>query len=147
MKELINKLFIERTTNIKLQFLRYIFVGGFAAVVNIGLLYIFTDVLKIYYLISNVIGFIGGLTVNYILSKKFIFSEEKQINKTLEFTIYAAIGIGGLGLDTLLMWAFTSGIGIYYLISKILSTILVFIWNFSGRKMLYLILDKRSNNG
>lgn len=145
MKELINKLLFEKTKDARLQFLRYVFVGGIAAVTNIGLLYICTDLLKVYYLISNVIGFMGGLSVNYLLSKKLVFAAEEQINKTLEFTIYAAIGVVGLGLDTLLMWIFTSKMGIYYLISKIISTGLVFIWNFGARKVLYIILEKISN--
>lgn len=145
MKELINKLLFEKTKDARLQFLRYVFVGGIAAVTNIGLLYICTDLLKVYYLISNVIGFMGGLSVNYLLSKKLVFAAEEQINKTLEFTIYAAIGVVGLGLDTLLMWIFTSKMGIYYLISKIISTALVFIWNFGARKVLYIILEKISN--
>ena len=41
---------IEKTNDVKIQFLRYIFVGGIAAVVNIGSLYIFTDVFHLYYL-------------------------------------------------------------------------------------------------
>ena len=70
MKELLYKLFIEETKDTKLQFFRYFFVGGFAAVVNIGLLFILTNFLHIHYLISNAVGFIGGLVTNYILSKK-----------------------------------------------------------------------------
>lgn len=67
---------------------------------------------------------------------------EKEINKLLEFCTYAIIGIIGLGLDTLFMWIGTSIIGFYYLLSKIVSTGLVFIWNFCARKALYIILDK-----
>ncbi len=142
MKELLYKLFIEETKDIKLQFFRYLFVGGFAAVVNIGLLFILTNFLHIHYLISNSIGFIGGLITNYILSKKLIFKTEKSFNKIAEFVIYAIIGIVGLVLDTLFMHLFTETIGFYYMLSKIISTALVFIWNFTGRKLLYIIIEK-----
>ena len=142
MKELLYKLFIEETKDTKLQFFRYFFVGGFAAVVNIGLLFILTNFLHIHYLISNSIGFIGGLITNYILSKKLIFKTEKSFNKIAEFVIYAIIGIVGLVLDTLFMHLFTETIGFYYMLSKIISTALVFIWNFTGRKLLYIIIEK-----
>ena len=142
MKELLYKLFIEETKDIKLQFFRYLFVGGFAAVVNIGLLFILTNFLHIHYLISNSIGFIGGLITNYILSKKLIFKTEKSFNKIAEFVIYAIIGIVGLVLDTLFMHLFTETIGFYYMLSKIISTALVFIWNFTQRKLLYIIIEK-----
>lgn len=143
MKNLFYKLFFEKTQNTKLQFLRYIFVGGIAAVANIGSLYVFTEILNIYYLISNIIGFILGLVVNYLLSKLLVFSTEKEVNKVFEFLVYAGIGVGGVGLDTLFMWIGTSIIGIYYLITKIISTALVFIWNFVARKMLYSIVNKK----
>ena len=142
--QIIKKLFFEKTNDTKIQFLRYIFVGGFAAVINIGSLYIFTDVLHIYYLISNVISFILGLLCNYILSKLLIFTTEKQMNKFIEFITYAIIGVIGLGLDTLIIWIATNIIGIYYMLSKIISTGLVFIWNFVARKLLYVFIDKKN---
>ena len=136
----INNLFRTKTDNTFIQFFRYLFVGGFAAVVNIGMLYVFTDIVKIYYVISNVLAFILGLLVNYILSKKFVFQDETSINKSKEFIIYAIIGVIGLGIDTLLVWLFTDIIKIYYLLSKIISTGIVFIWNFGARKILYKVI-------
>lgn len=146
MKKMLNKLFIEKTNDVKIQFLRYIFVGGIAAVVNIGALYIFTDVFHLYYLVSNIFGFILGLITNYLLSKVLVFAKEKTFNKIIEFTIYAIIGVIGLGLDTFFLWLFTS-FGLYYLLSKIISTALVFIWNFGARKVLYIIAGKISKRG
>lgn len=143
---MLNKLFIEKTNDLKIQFLRYIFVGGIAAVVNIGALYIFTDLFHLYYLLSNIFGFILGLITNYLLSKVLVFAKEQKFNKVIEFTIYAIIGVIGLGLDTLFLWLFTSW-GLYYLLSKIISTALVFIWNFGARKVLYIIAGKINKKG
>ena len=136
----IKKLFKEKTDNTFIQFFRYLFVGGFAAVVNIGMLYVFTDILHLYYLISNILSFILGLVVNYLLSKKFVFQDETSISKTKEFIIYAIIGVIGLGLDTLFVWLFTDITKIYYMLSKLISTAIVFIWNFGARKVLYKII-------
>ena len=134
------KLFRTKSDNTFIQFFRYLFVGGIAAVVNIGLLYVLTDFAHLHYIISNIISFIAGLVVNYILSKKFVFQEKTKISRTKEFIIYSVIGVLGLGIDTLLMWVFTDCIGIYYMISKIISTMVVFIWNFGARKVLYKII-------
>ncbi len=141
MTELINKLFINQTNNSFLQFIRYGFVGGIAAIVNIGMLYVFTDMFHIHYIVSNVLSFTLGLIVNYILSKKFVFSNNVSISKISEFTIYAIIGVIGLGLDTLLLWLFTEKIALFYMVSKIISTIIVFIWNFGARKVLYKVIE------
>ena len=140
MKKLIYKMFIEKTDNSLLQFIRYFFVGGVAAVVNIGMLFIFTDVCHIYYLVSNIISFTLGLIVNYILSKLLVFQDKVSLSTSKEFIIYAIIGVVGLGIDTLLMSIFTDTFNIYYILSKIISTLLVFIWNFGARKGLYKII-------
>ena len=140
MKKLIYKIFIEKTDNSLLQFIRYFFVGGVAAVVNIGMLFIFTDVCHIYYLVSNIISFTLGLIVNYILSKLLVFQDKVSLSASKEFIIYAIIGVVGLGIDTLLMSIFTDTFNIYYMLSKIISTLLVFVWNFGARKGLYKII-------
>lgn len=141
IKDIFYKIFIKQTKDTKLQFFRYLFVGGFAAIVNIGSLYIFTEFLHLYYLISNILGFLLGLTTNYLLSKWLIFVDS-ELNKVIEFIIYAIIGVIGLGIDTFFVWLITN-LGIYYIISKVISTCLVFIWNFFGRKAIYVIMDKR----
>ncbi len=144
MKKWLYKLFLEKTDDTKLQFFRYLFVGGFAAVVNIGSLFVFTEFVHLYYLIANVLGFILGLITNYLLSKWLVFSKENTLNKVTEFVIYAIIGIIGLGLDTIFVWIFTT-LGLYYMISKIISTGLVFIWNFVARKLIYVAIDKKGS--
>ena len=142
MKKLIDKFFVEKTDSLLMQFIRYFFVGGIAAVVNIGLLFIFTEVININYVISNIIAFIFGLIVNYCLSKKLVFTNDNSINKVFEFIMYAVIGVLGVGIDTLMLWIFTDKFKIYYMLSKIISTMITFIWNFVARKLLYKIFDK-----
>lgn len=140
------KLFLEETENGKLQFLRYIFVGGVAAIVNIGSLYVFKEIFDIYYLVANIISFVLGLLTNYMLSKTYVFAKEKSMNRTIEFINYTLIGVIGLGFDTLFIWIITDVIGVYYIVSKIISTCIVFVWNFFGRKMLYYISRKIQKN-
>ena len=65
------------------------------------------------------------------------------MNIVFEFIMYAIIGVLGLGFDTLILWLLTSKASLYYMLSKIISTGLTFIWNFVARKILYKIFDKR----
>lgn len=128
--------------NLFKQFIKYFGVGLIAAIINILSLYLLSSILKINYIIANIIAFTLGLITNYILSKKFVFKSDK-INKVLEFIIYGIIGIIGLGIDTLFLWLFTEKFKIYYMISKIISTGITFIWNFLARKLLYYFIDTR----
>ena len=76
----------KKTNNTLIQFIRYFFVGSIAAIVNIGMLYIFTEVFHIYYVIPNILSFTLGLIVNYLLSKKLVF-QDNVVDKRKEFII------------------------------------------------------------
>lgn len=134
------KFFIKPSNNLFIQFIRYGFVGGLAAVVNVGMLFVFTEIFNIHYIISNVLAFILGLIVNYILSKKIVFVSN-DISPMKEFAFYSLIGVFGLMFDTAFLWLFTDICGIFYMLSKLLSTVIVLFWNFGARKLLYKFLN------
>ena len=140
---LLYTLFLDKTNNSWIQFFRYLFVGGLAAVVNIGALFIFTDLFGIHYIISNILGFILGLLTNYLLSISFIFNTQKVDDRKKEFIVYGVIGLIGLAIDTALMFMLTSVFSIYYMISKIIATFVTFIWNFVARKLMYKKEEKK----
>jgi len=99
-------------------------------------LFILTEYANFYYLVSAAIAFLIGLTTNYLLSILWVFENRSVSSKYIEFFLFFLVGLIGLALNELFIWSFTEIIGIYYLYSKILSTILVYLWNFSIRKLL-----------
>ena len=145
MKELIRKIFVEKTNNTLIQLFRYTFVGGTAFLVDFGLLAFLTEFFDLHYLISTSCGFLGGLIVNYIISILWVFTDSKIKNKKIEFLIFTVIGIIGLLLTELFMYLFTDIAEIHYLISKIITTIIVYLWNFLGRKYILFSNNKKNN--
>lgn len=144
LQTLIDKLFVVSSSNTLLQLFRYTFVGGLAFLVDIGLLWGLTEFGGLHYLFSAIISFIAGLTVNYFLSTWWIFrSGAKFNNKHLEFILFAVIGVIGLGLNELFIWFFSSVLGIWYILSKILTTMITYLWNFFARK--YLLFNKKEH--
>ena len=133
-KGLSRKLFFYETSNWMVQFMRYIFVGGFAFVVDYFLLYICTELGRLHYLLSATLSFVVGLIVNYILSTKWIFTKSKISSTTIEFFVYGIIGVIGLILTDILLYIFTDLMHIHYMISKIITAVIVMIWNFIGRR-------------
>jgi putative flippase GtrA len=132
----IRSIFIGETNNTLLQLFRYTFVGGAAFIADFGTLYLLTEHFKIHYLVSAGISFILGLLINYFLSVKWVFNSRAMKNRTLEFLLFTLIGLIGLGLNELFLWVLTDVLLIYYLISKIFTTIIVYFWNFFARKFL-----------
>ena len=123
--------------NIIIQLFRYVFVGGTAFIVDFFFLYFFSDICGIYYLISAVLSFIISVLVNYIMSTKWVFNQDNIENKVLEFNLFILISTIGLVFTEILLYFFTDIVGLYYLISKIDSAIIVLFWNFLARRVMF----------
>ena len=119
-----------------LQMFRYAFVAGFGLVVDFGTVILVKQLLGLHYLLAACAGFLLGLVVTYFLSNLLVFGEPKGDKRKL-FLIFGLIGLIGLGILNILMWGLTGGLGLNYIISKALATIVVFTWNFYARKTLY----------
>lgn len=132
----IEKIFRGPTKNGLLQFFRYGFVGAIATAVDWALLYLL-EMMGLDYLLAAVVGFVAGLTVNFILSKMFVFAAEKaNASAAGEFIIYGVIGVIGLGMTEVIMYYFTDKLSLYFMLSKVIATLVVFIWNFAARKLI-----------
>jgi len=141
MRRIINYLFVEPTNKLFLQLFRYGFVGGIAFVVDYGTLYIFTEYAGFHYLISAAIAFVLGLVVNYLLSISWVFNQSKaKQNRLSEFLFFAIIGVVGLGLNEIIIYIGADIINLHYMLSKLISTAIVFFFNFFARK--FLVFDK-----
>jgi len=138
--KILEKIFVGETNNTFLQFFRYLFVGGGAFAVDYGLFLFFTYFLHLYYLLSATLSFIAGLLVNYFLSTSWVFNKRTVKNKYDEFLFFCDIGVIGLGFNVLFLWIFTGCLGIYPWLSKIITTAIVYFWNFFARK--YILFNR-----
>jgi len=118
------------------QFSRYVVVGGLAFLIDVGSLYSLTEFGGFHYLISAAVAFLLGLLTNYCLCRLWVFDRRTMESATLEFVIFAAIGIVGLGLNEVIMWFTAEVIHLHYLIGKVISAGIVLIWNFGARKLI-----------
>lgn len=141
MNRWVNKLFVEPTENVLLQLFRYGFVGGAAFVVDYATLFILTNYAGVQYLWSAAIAFVLGLVANYLLSISWVFRNRGDLSRWQEFLFFAVIGVVGLGFNELIMYACTDLMHIHYMVSKLISTAIVFFWNFFARK--YLLFTKK----
>ena len=139
LKELSNRLFVYKTDSLIIQLIRYTIVGGLAFAIDFGLLFILTEYIGLFYVLSATLSFIAGLLVNYFISTSWIFKSVIK-NKQIEFTLFALIGVIGLGLNDLLIWIFTEKFHLHYMFTKLVTAVLVYLWNFFGRK--YFLFNK-----
>jgi putative flippase GtrA len=131
-----------KANNTLVQLFRYVWVGGFAFVIDYGSLYILKEYIGINYLLSAAVAFIFGLAVNYLLSTFWVFPDSRLNNKMAEFAVFASIGLVGLLLNEIIMFLCCEVLNIHYLISKLCSTGIVFFWNFFARKIILFTKTK-----
>jgi putative flippase GtrA len=125
-----------RAESLPVQFFRYGIVGGAAFVVDFATLVVLTDAVGLNYLASAAIAFTLGLATNYALSIRWVFASRSLESRTAEFTVFAVVGVLGLGLTEVVLFTGTNLAGLDYRLSKILAVALVFFWNFAARKAL-----------
>ena len=116
------------------QILKFGFVGGTAFVIDYVLLYFCTEFLHIHYLISSIISFTVSVIFNYILSIKWVFDVKKK-QDVKDFVIFIILSVIGLGINSLIMYVMVEKFGVYYMLSKIVSTAVVMVYNFITRKI------------
>ncbi len=128
---------IEKHRHITTQFVRYLWVAFVGLGFDFATLVFLREIVGTHYLVAAAGGFVVGLAVNYLLSIRYVFKNPKIKSHAMNFGIFGLIGLIGLGILTLLMWAFTDGLTFNYIVSKVVATFFVYIWNFFARRSLY----------
>ncbi|HEY1785493.1 MAG TPA: GtrA family protein, partial [Pirellulales bacterium] len=118
------------------QIVRYLIVGGVAFVADVGTLFVLTDLCHWYYLQSAAVAFLIGMAINYLLSIAWVFKVRAVKNPHVEFLLFASIGLAGLGVNQLMLWALADGLDLFYLHAKLITAVAVLGWNFAARKLL-----------
>ncbi|WHH60319.1 GtrA family protein [Petroclostridium sp. X23] len=127
------------------EFMRYCAVGGIAFICDYSILYVLTEFIGVYYLISTFAGFTVGILINYILSQKWVFKNVK-IHGFRPFFTFLIIGIVGLGITEICMWLGVEAANMNYMVIKVLTTAIVLLWNYTARKTLIfstLLINKQ----
>ena len=129
---MIKKLFKNELFN---QIMKFGVVGGIAFIIDYICLIISKEIFELSVLLSAAIAFIISVIFNYILSIKWVFNVNKEIDQKKNFIIFIVLSIIGLILTEIIMWFGTDIIKISYLIVKIFATAIVMIFNFITRKI------------
>lgn len=119
------------------KFSSYLVVGGIAFIFDTWITLILAKIT--HYVVANTIGFIVANIINFFLAHKWVFHgnlEPKELGRAYLATLI--VSIIGLLLSNLCMMTFVDIVGLELLSAKILSAIVVLVWNFSGRmKLIY----------
>ena len=109
---------------------RYLVSGGTATLLDIVLLYILTRFAHLWYLASAVLAFIVAFGVSFTLQKFWTFRDHATDGVHRQAGKYLAVSVFNLGLNTLLVYAFTDQLHLWYIFSQILAAGLIALVSF-----------------
>ena len=116
------------------EFARYFAVSGGGFVVDLSALAFCYEVLGLPLLVANTISFSTGMIAVYLGSIFWAFERRSLRDARMEFAIFCAIGLVGLGVNHAALWAAVSLVGLPYVIGKAGAAGASFLANFILRK-------------
>ena len=122
------------TKRTSIQLIKYVGVGGTAALVEWTTFALLIKAARVHYLAAATISFVLATAVNYLLSVLFVFVRGRHPAHKELILLYVVSAIG-LFLNLLLMSLFVGVFAMQAMPSKIAATGIIFFWNFGARKM------------
>ena len=120
----------------------YLFVGGTAALVEWALFY-----LLLHYLLNGLGMSLTALTMaatamafclstlyHYFLGNVLVLDSGSRYNRGKELSLVFLVSVMGLGFNLLLMYIFVSWLEWEPMLSKVLTSCIVVVWNYLSRK-------------
>jgi hypothetical protein len=116
-----------------MRIIRYFFVGGTAAVVDISLFSIFASYLGWPWVPVSIATFILATLTNYFLSIRFVFDSGLRHKKHVEVIGVFIVSALALIVNQVALYLAIEFMGLHLIFSKIIATGVVFFWNYYGR--------------
>ena len=114
------------------RFLKFSLVGVSGIVVNLGLLWILTEMVGLFYLISAAFSIETSILSNFALNELWTFrdrvgSTKGILKRALKFNMICVVG---LMINIAILAALTELLGIYYMISALFGIAGAMLWNY-----------------
>lgn len=126
-------MFFYRIPSSLFWFLKYAIVWIVGTSIDVGILYILAVVFDILYIISTVIAFIFAATNNFLLNKIWTFGDKNAWYKR-QYIKFLTVSVIWLGLTLLCMGFLVEIIHLPIILSKLLTSGIVLLWNFLANK-------------
>jgi putative flippase GtrA len=144
MKTLIVKLF-------RSSFVRYAFVGCLGLVVDMGLFYVFYELLHVNYVLSNIVSSSVAVVHNFLLNTWITFKVKDKL--FVRFLSFYSIALVGMALSSGMLALMIDVMHLNSMVSKAIAVFVVALlqyyvnkhWTF-GEKKLFSLMNRTCKN-
>lgn len=113
---------------LSLTFGKFLMAGAAGAIVQYATLVAVVQLIGRYPVAGSAAGYLLGALVNYLLNYHLTFQSDRPHSQAI--SRFSAVVAVGLSLNSIFMAIFVHWLNIQYLVSQVLTTGLVLLWNF-----------------
>jgi len=125
-------------------YIKFIISGTTAAVTDLALLYFFTDILGLWYLLSAILAFIIAYFVSFSLQKFWTFRDNSQKKIYQQMSLYFLVGVVNLGANSWAMYILVDKFRVWYILAQVIISGFLAVSNFLIYKL--IIFKKRKKD-
>ena len=122
-------------------FALYVVFAGIATVVDFAVLAALVQFAGVNYMLAAAFSYICGMITNFSLNKFFNFRNKSRA-VAMQFGVFIAVALVGLVINQAVIYVLVEFCGVYYLLAKIISVVIVMFWSFFGHKNFTFALFK-----
>ncbi len=120
---------LRKLVNKHSKLIKFLIVWVSSTLVDVWFLFVFVDFFEIPLFFWIILSFLLAV-LNWFIWNKFWTFRDKSVKYKRQFTKFLFVSTGGLLLTLCFMYFFTSILSIHYIISKLLTSAIVVVWNF-----------------
>jgi putative flippase GtrA len=117
------------------QFFKFGIVGVLNTLINLFVLYLLTEIVGVYYLVSAVFAFLVAVTNSFILNKVWTFNEKLKYKAHSRYAKFFVISVFALLINLLILYTGVELFGFWYLFAQFIAICSNLIINFFGNKI------------
>ncbi len=110
---------------------KYYLVGASGILVNLGVLFVLTEFVGLWYLLSSTIAIYASITSNFLLNKAWTFRDTVIIQHSfLMYGKFIGVSLVGMGIQLGFNYMFVEKLSVYYLLAALISIVIASSVNF-----------------
>jgi glycosyltransferase involved in cell wall biosynthesis len=117
--------------------MRFIISGGSAAVVNLALLYIFTDVFGVWYLVSAGLSFTAAFGVSFTMQKYWSFRNDARNKIGSQLPMHLTVALLNLMLNIAFVAFLVEILGVWYILAAVISNVVIAFESYFAFRWIY----------
>ncbi|MFC1875128.1 GtrA family protein [Chloroflexota bacterium] len=122
--------FVNRSLD-KYRWIRFAIVGGTGSLVHFAVLFSLTEIAGLWYMLSAVIAVLAAATNNYILNNIWTFKGKRVHSHIIGWLKYILLASVSDAIYLLLLAFFTEVAGLWYMLSALISLLIVFPFRYN----------------